>query len=75
MTPSDTRIPAHVRTNRINFPVRRPSSGPSLAMVRQTPSFKLFAIPKEADNIDVMKVKINNSGVLPMIVLDIEVSP
>ena len=74
MSPFDTRTPAHAITKKINFPVRRPSSGPSLARVRQIPSFKLFAIPKEADNTEVMKVKINKAGVLPMIVLDIEVS-
>ena len=74
MSPLDTRTPAHVMTKKINFPVKRPSSGPSLARVRQIPSFKLFAIPKEADNTEVMKVKINKAGVLPMIVLDIEVS-
>ena len=74
INPFDTRTAAHVITKKINLPVKRPSSGPSLAMVRQTPSFKLFAIPKEADNIDVKKVKANKAGELPMIVLDIDVS-
>ena len=74
MNPFVHRTPAHVKTKKINFPVKRPSSGPSLAMVRQTPSFKLFAIPKEADNIDVKKVKANKAGEPPMIVLDIDVS-
>ena len=62
---------------KMNFPVKRPSSGPSLAIVLQTPSFKLFAIPKEADNNDVVKVKINKYkavGELPTIALDIELS-
>ena len=73
MSPFHTRTPAHVMTKKINFPVKRPSSGPSLAMVRQTPIFKLFAIPKEADNIDVKRVNRNNAWVFP-IMLNIEVS-
>ena len=71
--------PAHAVTKRMNLPVRRPPRGPSaLAMVRHTPSFKVFARPKEADNMEEVKVRMNKGGVSmnpPPTILWTEVSP